>query len=111
MATYETVLDALGDPTRRRIVDALRRGPASVADVAAVLPVSRPAVSQHLRVLRDCGLVDFESAGTRNLYRLKPDGLAELQAWLDGFWGAALDSFERHARDKAAKSKARKGKR
>ena len=95
------MLDALGDPTRRRIVAELRRGPASVAQVAAVVPVSRPAVSQHLRVLRESGLVDFESAGTRNVYRLKPDGLAELRQWLDDFWGTALDGFEQYATNKA----------
>lgn len=105
MAAYETVLDALGDPTRRRIVAELRKGPASVADLAAVVPVSRPAVSQHLRVLRDCGLVEFESHGTKNLYRLQPDGLVALRQWVDGFWGAALGSFEEYAKTKKKGSK------
>lgn len=103
MATYEAVLDALGDPTRRRIVAELRKGPASVADVAAAVPVSRPAVSQHLKVLRDCGLVEFETQGTKNLYRLQPDGLLALRQWVDGFWGAALGSFEDYANKKGKK--------
>lgn len=100
MATYESVLDALGDPTRRRIVAQLRKGPASVADVAAVVPVSRPAVSQHLKVLRDCGLVEFETHGTKNLYRLQPEGLVALRQWVDGFWGSALGAFEDYANKK-----------
>lgn len=72
-----------------------------MAEVAAVVPVSRPAVSQHLRVLLDSGLVDFHTEGTRNVYRLRPDGLAELRDWLDGFWGTALDGFEQYAKAKA----------
>lgn len=103
MATYESVLDALGDPTRRRIVDVLRRGPASVADVAAVVPVSRPAVSQHLKVLRDCGLVEFETHGTKNVYRLQPEGLVALRRWVDEFWGTALGAFEDYAKQKGKK--------
>ena len=100
MSTYEAVLDALGDPTRRRIIAELRKsGPASVAQVAATLPVSRPAVSQHLRVLRDSGLVDYSEDGTRNVYRLNPDGLDALRRWLDDFWGAAVDSFESYVRE------------
>ena len=98
MATYQAVLDALGDPTRREIVAVLRRGPASVAEVAAHLPVTRPAVSQHLRVLRDAGLVAYDEHGTRNVYRLEADGLAALRAWVDGFWDDALASFEQYAR-------------
>lgn len=98
MATYGSVLDALADDTRRQILGALRNGPASVADLAGRLPVSRPAVSQHLKVLREARLVDFETHGTRNLYRLRPDGIAPLRAWLDDFWQEAMDSFEAHAR-------------
>lgn len=103
MATYETVLDALGDPTRRRILAVLGAGPASVADVAAVVPVSRPAVSQHLKVLRDCGLVEFKAQGAKNLYRLRPEGAVELRAWVDEFWGTALDAFVEHAKKKGKK--------
>jgi DNA-binding transcriptional ArsR family regulator len=91
--TYEIVLDALGDRTRRGIIDCLRAGPSSVGEIAAVLPVSRPAVSQHLTVLRRSGLVTFDELGTRNVYRLDQAGLTELQAWLDSFWETALDRY------------------
>jgi DNA-binding transcriptional ArsR family regulator len=90
---YEAVLDALGDRTRRQILEHLRRGPSSVSELAAMLPVSRPAVSQHLTVLRRSGLVSYEERGTRNIYRLDPAGLGGLRAWLDGFWQAALASY------------------
>jgi DNA-binding transcriptional ArsR family regulator len=100
--TYEAVLEALGDRTRRQIVHRLRAGPASVGELAAVLPVSRPAVSQHLTVLRRSGLVSYSEAGTRNVYRLDPAGLSELRTWLDGFWEAALDRYaDRVRRDNA----------
>jgi DNA-binding transcriptional ArsR family regulator len=91
--TYELVLEALGDKTRRQIVQCLRKRPASVGEIAAHVPVSRPAVSQHLRVLRDCDLVTSETVGTRNVYQLQAGGLESLRRWLDDYWGAALDSF------------------
>jgi DNA-binding transcriptional ArsR family regulator len=101
--TYEVVLEALGDSTRRRIVDVLRRsGPSSVAELAARLPVSRPAVSQHLTVLRRSRLVTYEESGTRNVYRLDPTGMRDLRAWMDGFWQEALDSYAEAARKDAA---------
>ena len=90
------MLDAVGDPTRRRILDRLRAGPVAVGEIAAGLPVSRPAVSKHLRVLEDCGLVTHEPAGTRNLYRLDRRGLESLRAWVDGFWDDVLDRFAEH---------------
>lgn len=93
METYESVLDALGDRTRRQIIDCLRAGPSSVGEIAAALPVSRPAVSQHLTVLRRSGLVTFDELGTRNVYRLDQAGLSELRAWLDSFWESALDRY------------------
>ena len=93
MNTYQSVLDALGDRTRRQIVEHLRGGPSSVGELADRLPVSRPAVSQHLTVLRRSGLVRYEERGTRNVYRLDPAGLDILRAWLDGFWQTALDSY------------------
>ena len=102
METYEAVLEALGDRTRRQIVQRLRAGPSSVGDLAAALPVSRPAVSQHLTVLRRSGLVSYEELGTRNVYRLDPAGLSELRAWLDGFWEAALDRYAQRAREDSA---------
>jgi DNA-binding transcriptional ArsR family regulator len=98
--TYEAVLEALGDRTRRQIVHRLRAGPSSVGELAAALPVSRPAVSQHLTVLRRSGLVRYEELGTRNVYRLDPAGLTELRTWLDSFWETALDRYaERVAQD------------
>jgi DNA-binding transcriptional ArsR family regulator len=100
--TYEAVLEALGDRTRRQIVHRLRAGPASVGELAAVMPVSRPAVSQHLTVLRRSGLVSYEELGTRNVYRLDPAGLGELRAWLDGFWETALDRYAQRVREDGA---------
>ena len=102
METYEAVLEALGDRTRRQIVQQLRAGPSSVGDLAAALPVSRPAVSQHLTVLRRSGLVSYSELGTRNVYRLDPAGLSELRAWLDGFWEAALDRYAERVRHDSA---------
>jgi DNA-binding transcriptional ArsR family regulator len=99
---YEAVLDALGDRTRRQIVHRLRSGPSPVGELAAALPVSRPAVSQHLTVLRRSGLVRYEELGTRNVYRLDPAGLSELRAWLDGFWEGALDRYAQRVRDDSA---------
>ncbi len=102
MVTYERVLDALGDRTRRQIVQVLRAGPVAVGELAERIPVSLPAISQHLRVLQACQLVDYESVGTRHLYRLDPTGIRELRAWLDDFWGGALSQFARYAADQAA---------
>ena len=94
----EPVLDALGDRTRRRVLELVRdHGPAPVGAMAARLPVSRPAVSQHLRVLEGAGLVTCAKDGTRHLYAVEPDGLAELRLWLDGFWDDALARFKRAA--------------
>lgn len=93
------VLDALGDPTRRVILETLRRGgPSSVTALAERVPVSRPAISQHLKVLGAVGLVDHESRGTRNIYRVDLAGLDELREWLDQFWGDALDAYADHIR-------------
>ncbi|MGW8568378.1 ArsR/SmtB family transcription factor [Isoptericola sp. NPDC055881] len=98
MATsHDGVLDALGDPTRRAVVRRLAAGPASVALLAADLPVSRPAVSQHLRVLHAAGLVAFDTVGTRHVYRLEPSGFEVLRGWLDGFWSEVLGAFAAHA--------------
>jgi DNA-binding transcriptional ArsR family regulator len=86
-------MDALGDPTRRAIFERLRRGPSSVGELAAELPVSRPAVSQHLRVLREAGLVTERRDGTRRIYRIEPHGLAELRDYIESFWDDALAAF------------------
>jgi len=96
VATYEAVLDALGDQTRRQILQCLRASPAAVGELAEQLPVSRPAISQHLRVLRGSDLVAFTTIGTRNVYRLDPSGLESLRSWLDEFWTGVLDSFAAH---------------
>ena len=87
-------LTALADPTRRRVFEKLRAGPRSVGAIAAGLPVSRPAVSQHLRVLRNAGLVDDRAVGTRRVYFIDPRGLGELRAWLDQFWDQSLAAFQ-----------------
>ena len=96
--TRRSIFDALGDPTRRRIFEELRAGPRSVGDLAAGLPVSRPAVSQHLRVLEQAGLVSHRANGTRHVYRVEPDGLAELRDYFERFWGDALERFAAEAR-------------
>ncbi len=95
--TYDSALDALGDPTRRRVFDLLRRRPRTVAALAAELPVSRPAVSQHLRVLREARLVTHRVEGTRHVYEATPEGLDGLREWLDTFWDDTLDRFQRTA--------------
>ena len=97
--TYATAFDALSDPRRREIVARLRAGPRCVADLARTLPVSRPAVSQHLRVLRDAGLVRVNQNGTRRLYSLAPDGVADLRRYLDELWTDALTAYARAAED------------
>jgi DNA-binding transcriptional ArsR family regulator len=92
--TYAFALTALADPTRRHVFEKLRTGPRSVGAIAAGLPVSRPAVSQHLRVLRNAGLVDDRAVGTRRVYFIDPRGLGELRAWLDQFWDQSLAAFQ-----------------
>ena len=94
---YESALTALADPTRRAIFERLAAGPRAVGEIAAGLPVSRPAVSQHLRVLKETGLVTDRAAGTRRLYQLNPEGLAALRAYLDRFWDEALLAFKQTA--------------
>ena len=85
---------ALADPTRREVFEHLARGPQAVGDLALGLPVSRPAVSQHLKVLKDAGLVTDEADGARRIYRIDPQGLGAMRAWLDRFWDGALDAFK-----------------
>jgi DNA-binding transcriptional ArsR family regulator len=92
-----TALTALGDPTRQAIFERLAAGPLAVGELAAGLPVSRPAVSQHLRVLSDAGLVRHEAVGTRRIYEVDRDGLATLRDYLDGFWEGALARFRQAA--------------
>jgi DNA-binding transcriptional ArsR family regulator len=99
-------LDALGDPTRRAILEALRRGPSTVGDLADQLPVTRSAVSQHLKVLKNARLVRDRQNGTRRIYQLDPDGLARVRDYLEGFWKRALDELKATAeRDLRRKKK------
>ncbi|MGN9889834.1 ArsR/SmtB family transcription factor [Micromonospora sp. L31] len=94
MATYQgRMLDALGDATRRSVFELLAAGPRSVAEIAAELPVSRPAVSQHLKVLKEARLVSSTPVGTRRVYALDPQGLAAVRAYFDQFWNHALAAF------------------
>ena len=90
---YGDAITALADPTRRTIFEHLRRGPTAVGELARGLPVSRPAVSQHLRVLREAGLVRERREGTRNFYSVDGDGLAEVREYFERFWEEALDAF------------------
>jgi DNA-binding transcriptional ArsR family regulator len=90
---HENAFVALADPTRRRVFEKLSSGPKSVGEIARGLPVSRPAVSQHLRVLKDAGLVADRAEGTRRVYAIDPQGLGALRKWLDQFWDVALQAF------------------
>jgi DNA-binding transcriptional ArsR family regulator len=92
--TYQLALTALADPTRRRVFEELRRGPRSVGKIAARMPVSRPAVSQHLAVLKKAGMVLDRAEGTRRVYYIDPRGLTEIRTWLDQFWDEALLAFQ-----------------
>lgn len=94
---YAMSLAVLADPTRRRVFERLRAGARPVNALAAGLPVSRPAVSQHLKALRDAGLVDERREGARRIYSIRRDGLRELRDWLDTFWDDALTAFKLEA--------------
>ena len=97
--TYENTLAVLADPTRRAVFERLRRGPSSVSGIAEGLPVSRPAVSQHLKALKVAGLVRDEARGTARIYRIHAPGLLELRDWLDTFWDDALARFKDFAEE------------
>jgi DNA-binding transcriptional ArsR family regulator len=92
--TYDKAFAALADPSRRRLVEQLRAGPMPVGQLARHMPVSRPAVSQHLKVLKEAGLVADRAEGTRRVYYIDPNGLGPLRAWLDQFWDEALGAFQ-----------------
>ena len=92
---YDLILDALGDPTRRRILEALRAGPLAVSEVARGQTVSRPAVSQHLKLLESAGLVTVQAQGARRLYAIRREALVELRSYLDGFWTEVLAATAR----------------
>jgi DNA-binding transcriptional ArsR family regulator len=100
--TNSLAFAALSDPTRRAIFEQLSNQPSAVGELALLFPVSRPAVSQHLKVLKAAGLVTDRSEGTRRVYRLDPSGIAELRAYLDRFWSTALTAYK-------AKTEATKG--
>src|SRR4051812_4328747 len=104
MTNAHAVLTVLGDPTRQAILDLLLEGPQPVGQLAALLPVSRPAVSQHLKVLKDVGLVVDHQEGTRRVYRVDPAGLAPLRAYLERFWQKAMVAFAQHAEDHHAEN-------
>jgi DNA-binding transcriptional ArsR family regulator len=93
MTNVATAMTALGDPTRQAILERLAGGPLAVGELAAELPVTRPAVSQHLKVLKDAGLVVDRKVGTRRLYQVDPQALADLRAYFDSFWDQALAAF------------------
>jgi DNA-binding transcriptional ArsR family regulator len=99
------MFDALGDPTRRQIFERLAQGPRSVAEVHRGLPISRPAVSQHLRVLKDAGLVTDRAVGNRRYYQPNPEALQALHAYLDRFWDRALAAFKQAAEAQARREK------
>jgi DNA-binding transcriptional ArsR family regulator len=102
------MLDALGDPTRRLVLERLAGGPRSVGELAESLPVSRPAVSQHLKVLKEAGLVVDRADGTRRFYQANPAALEALRSYLDRFWDRALVSFQQEAEREAQRQRTRK---
>jgi DNA-binding transcriptional ArsR family regulator len=93
MANANSAFAALSDPTRREVFQRLQSGGLSVGEIAQSMPVSRPAVSQHLKVLKDAGLVSDRAEGTRRVYHIDPNGLAAIRAWLDQFWDVALQNY------------------
>lgn len=105
---YEQALQCLADPMRRRVFEKLRAGSASVGVLAQGLPVSRPAVSQHLKALKAAGLVHDRPEGTRRVYAIDPDGLGPLRAWVDQFWEQGLDSFKQELSKPAGRAPRRR---
>jgi DNA-binding transcriptional ArsR family regulator len=103
--TYEHAFNALGDPTRRSIFEKLADGPLSVVHIADGLPISRPAVSQHLKVLREAKLITMEQKGTRSMYRIDQHGVRSLRDYLDKFWDQALLNFKDLAEQTEKKQK------
>jgi DNA-binding transcriptional ArsR family regulator len=105
---YDNAFVALADPTRRAVFERLRKGPRAVGELAEGLPVSRPAVSQHLKVLKEARLVSAYRDGTRQFYAIDTQGLAEVRAYLDSFWGDALNAFKVYAEKDVPKRQARR---
>ena len=106
MAYGNAAFAALADPTRRRVLERLADGPCAVGEIARTLPVSRPAVSQHLKVLKEAGLVSDRQDGARRIYAIDPNGLGAMRAWLDQFWDGALAAFKAEAERAANDEKA-----
>lgn len=107
METYGSAgITALGDPTRRAIFESLARSPKAVGELAAELPVSRPAVSQHLRVLKDAGLVSDRADGTRRIYQIRQQGMQAIHGYLDQMWGQAMAAFQAAAQAEAERAAA-----
>ena len=98
-------MQALGDPSRRRIFERLIQNPSPVGELARELPISRPAVSQHLKVLKEAGLVFDRQTGTRRVYQVDPKAVEALREYFDSFWGQALESFRAAAQDQPRKDK------
>jgi DNA-binding transcriptional ArsR family regulator len=109
MTNAQQLWTACADPTRRAVLEALRSGPRSVGEIAADFPVTRSAISQHLTVLKEAGLVTARREGTRRVYRIDPDGLSDLRAWFDRFWDDALTAFADHAAKAPSTPPDRKG--
>jgi DNA-binding transcriptional ArsR family regulator len=106
VVTYqERALDALGDPTRRAVLKRLRAGERSVAEISEGMAVSRPAVSQHLKILKAARLVTVHAVGTRRVYAIDPHGIELLRDWLEGFWNEALSAFKMTAEREASRVK------
>jgi DNA-binding transcriptional ArsR family regulator len=103
MLNVDRALDALGDPTRRHVFKRLRNGSCAVGELADGMEVSRPAVSQHLKVLKEAGLVVVRAEGTRRLYEIDTTGIEALRSWLDGFWDNTLSAFKKAAEREAVK--------
>jgi DNA-binding transcriptional ArsR family regulator len=102
VVTYGVVLDSLADASRREVLDLVRRKPSSVQQIADQLPISRPAVSQHLRILKDAGIVTSHAVGTRRVYTVTTDGFEVLRQWLDVMWRDALSSFASYVESEVA---------
>ena len=110
METYGPAgIAALGDPTRRAIFESLARKPKAVGEIAAELPVSRPAVSQHLRVLKEAGLVTDRADGTRRIYQIRQQGVQAIHGYLDQMWGQAMAAFQAEAERAAGRPRDRGG--
>lgn len=104
----EAALKAIAEPRRRQILTLVRGGELSAGEIASHFEVTRPAISQHLTVLKEAGLVRERRDGTRRLYRARPEGLAELRSFLDGFWDVRLEALQREAERKEARKRGRK---